>query len=164
MRLEHMMYKQGLQELGLSSMRKTVQGDVTPRPEEALWRCYRLFLELCKQKDKWQWSQVAIWEIPARWKENLPLKKWFSTGTAWQNAWGTSSLGDTPNSSEVPEQPGRSLRLAYLWASGCWTWWPPDIPYKVFLWFKEWWFTRCTCTDLSVLTQGPSLTQKPVWR
>lgn len=50
MRLEHMMYKQGLQELSLSSMRKTVQGDVTPRPEEALWRCYRFFLELCNKR------------------------------------------------------------------------------------------------------------------
>lgn len=50
MRLEHMIYKQGLQELGLSSMRKTLQGGLTALPEEAWWRCYRLFLEACNKR------------------------------------------------------------------------------------------------------------------
>lgn len=39
-----MMYKQELRELGLSNMRRTLR-DVTALPKEALWRCYRLFLE-----------------------------------------------------------------------------------------------------------------------
>lgn len=95
------MYKQALQELGLSST-KTLQGDVTAVPEKALWRCSGL--GGLQQKGTWQLSQVAIRETPATRKENLSFKKWFSTGTAWQNTWGTSSLGDTRNSSEVPEQ------------------------------------------------------------
>ncbi|KAF4789352.1 hypothetical protein TURU_152047 [Turdus rufiventris] len=59
MRLEHIMYQQGLQELGLSSMKRTLQ-DVTALPKEALWRCYQLFLEFC---NKWTTILLGLLEL-----------------------------------------------------------------------------------------------------
>lgn len=53
------MYEQGLRELSLFCMEKTLQGHLTALPKEGLWRWHRLFLEVYSKRvggngHKWQ--------------------------------------------------------------------------------------------------------------
>lgn len=72
MLLENMMYKQGLggnrfvqHEKSTTGCNSTTQGGIV--------EMLQTFLGALQQKDKWQWSQIVIREIPDTWKENVPL-------------------------------------------------------------------------------------------